>query len=42
MEHLLHNKRYDDAGKLCIKILGKDSQLWEEQALKFSKIGQFK
>lgn len=31
LDHLLKYKRYDEAGKLCLKILGRNKKLWEEE-----------
>lgn len=31
LDHLLACGKYDEAGKLCSKILGKDKKLWEEE-----------
>lgn len=31
LDHLLACGKYDEAGKLCLKILGKDKKLWEEE-----------
>ncbi|KAK6166083.1 hypothetical protein SNE40_022857 [Patella caerulea] len=42
LHYLLEEEQYDDAGLLCVKILGKKKDLWEEQVYKFSKIKQLK
>ncbi|XP_064614137.1 vacuolar protein sorting-associated protein 41 homolog [Liolophura sinensis] len=42
LEHLLENEAYDDASRLCVKILGKNKELWEEEVYKFAKIRQLK
>lgn len=31
LDHLLACERYDEAGKLCLKVLGRDKKLWEEE-----------
>lgn len=31
LDYLLVCERYDEAGKLCLKILGRDKKLWEEE-----------
>lgn len=31
LDHLLDCEKYNEAGKLCLKILGKDKKLWEEE-----------
>lgn len=31
LDHLLACGKYDETGKLCLKILGKDKKLWEEE-----------
>lgn len=31
LDYLLACERYDEAGKLCLKILGRDKKLWEEE-----------
>lgn len=31
LDHLLAYEKYDEAGKLCLKILGRNKKLWEEE-----------
>lgn len=31
LDHLLACGKYDEAGKLCLKVLGRDKKLWEEE-----------
>ncbi|KAG1659621.1 Vacuolar protein sorting-associated protein 41 [Nymphon striatum] len=40
LNHLLDNHCFDEAGKLCVKILGKNTKLWEEEVYRFAKIQQ--
>ncbi|CAK9833550.1 Vacuolar protein sorting-associated protein 41 homolog [Anthophora retusa] len=42
LDHLLASEKYDEAGKLCLKILGKDKQLWEEEVYKFARVHQLR
>jgi hypothetical protein len=42
LSHLLDNEKYDDAARLCIKVLGKNKQFWEEEVYKFARIQQLK
>ncbi|XP_029675831.1 vacuolar protein sorting-associated protein 41 homolog isoform X2 [Formica exsecta] len=34
LDHLLAYEKYDEAGKLCLKILGRNKKLWEEELVK--------
>jgi len=34
LDHLLAREKYDEAGKLCLKILGRNKRLWEEEVRK--------
>lgn len=34
LDHLLICEKYDEAGKLCLKVLGRDKKLWEEEVKK--------
>uniref|UniRef100_A0A1B6C2S4 RING-type domain-containing protein n=1 Tax=Clastoptera arizonana TaxID=38151 RepID=A0A1B6C2S4_9HEMI len=36
LEHLFRTGEYEEAGKLCPQILGKDKRLWEEEVFKFA------
>lgn len=31
LDNLLACEKYDEAGKLCLKVLGQDKKLWEEE-----------
>ena len=31
LDHLLASEKYEEAGKLCLKVLGRDKKLWEEE-----------
>lgn len=31
LDHLLAYEKYDEAGKLCLKVLGRNKKLWEEE-----------
>ncbi|XP_041366904.1 vacuolar protein sorting-associated protein 41 homolog [Gigantopelta aegis] len=42
LNYLLEAKCYDEAGRLCIKILGKKKALWEAEVFKFAKIKQLR
>ncbi|XP_017884665.1 vacuolar protein sorting-associated protein 41 homolog isoform X2 [Ceratina calcarata] len=42
LDHLLTCEKYDEAGKLCLKILGKDRKLWEEEVYKFARVHQLR
>ncbi|XP_031367642.1 vacuolar protein sorting-associated protein 41 homolog isoform X1 [Apis dorsata] len=42
LDHLLGCGKYDEAGKLCLKILGKDKKLWEEEVYKFARVHQLR
>lgn len=42
LNYLLEGGYYDDAGHLCVKILGKRKDSWEEEIYKFAKIHQLK
>ena len=39
---LLEEREYEDAARLCVKILGKSKELWEEEVYKFAQIHQLK
>lgn len=36
LDHLLASEKYDEAGKLCLKVLGRDKNLWEEEVSCFT------
>ncbi|XP_015836358.1 vacuolar protein sorting-associated protein 41 homolog isoform X2 [Tribolium castaneum] len=42
LDHLLSREMYDEAGKLCMKIFGKDSNTWEDQIYKFATVHQLR
>ncbi|XP_017798628.1 PREDICTED: vacuolar protein sorting-associated protein 41 homolog [Habropoda laboriosa] len=42
LDHLLASEKYDEAGKLCLKIFGNDKQLWEGEVYKFARIHQLR
>eukprot|EP00099_Drosophila_melanogaster_P001033 NP_001036415.2 light, isoform F [Drosophila melanogaster] len=42
INHLLALKKYDDAAKLCLRMLGNDKVLWEEEVFKFVKCQQLR
>lgn len=42
LDHLLACKKYDEAGKLCLRILGRDKKLWEEEVYKFARVHQLR
>ncbi|OAD57320.1 Vacuolar protein sorting-associated protein 41 like protein [Eufriesea mexicana] len=42
LDHLLDCEKYNEAGKLCLKIFGKDKKLWEEEVYKFAKVHQLR
>lgn len=38
LDHLLEQKNYDEAAKLCQTTFGNDKVLWEEEVFKFVKV----
>lgn len=40
LDHLLVYEKYDEAGKLCLKILGRNKKLWEEEVRIFCLVSQ--
>lgn len=38
LDHLLACEKYDEAGKLCLKVLGRNKKLWEEEASNIIKV----
>ncbi len=42
LAYLLEDREYDEAARLCVKILGKNKVLWEEEVYKFAQIQQLK
>ncbi|KAJ9598465.1 hypothetical protein L9F63_010861, partial [Diploptera punctata] len=42
LDHLLFEQKFDQAGQLCLKILGKDKRLWEEEVFKFARLQQLR
>ncbi|XP_034950259.1 vacuolar protein sorting-associated protein 41 homolog [Chelonus insularis] len=42
LDHLLACGKYNEAGKLCLKVLGRDKKLWEEEVYKFARVHQLR
>ena len=42
LDHLLTQKKYDEAAKLCLRAFGTDKLLWEEEVYKFVKVKQLR
>ncbi|ALC40404.1 lt [Drosophila busckii] len=42
INYLLTLKQYEDAAKLCLRVLGNDKALWEEEVFKFVKCQQLR
>ncbi|KAI0227033.1 Vacuolar protein sorting-associated protein 41 [Lamellibrachia satsuma] len=42
LNFLLAEERYEDAARLCVKILGRNREMWEEEVFKFAQIHQLK
>lgn len=42
LDHLLSRKLYNTAGKLCLKIFGRNKALWEEEIFKFATVHQLR
>ena len=42
MNALIEEEKYDDAAKLCVKLFGKNKEMWENEAYKFASIRQLK
>lgn len=42
LDFLVHQQKFAEAVKMCVKILGKRKDLWEEEIYKFAKIGQLR
>ena len=42
LTYLLEDKEYEEAARLCVKILGKSKAMWEEEVYKFAQIHQLK
>lgn len=42
LDHLLSNQRYDQAGKLCLKVFQNKANLWEDQIYKFAAVHQLR
>lgn len=42
LDHLLTRRMYDIAGKLCMKVFGKNKALWEEEIFKFATVHQLR
>jgi hypothetical protein len=42
LDYLLEENKFSEAVKMCPKILGKRKDLWEDEIVKFAKIGQLR
>lgn len=42
VDHLLKQGKYDEAAKLCLRVLGNNKALWEEEVYKFLKYKQLR
>lgn len=42
VDHLLKQAKYDEAAKLCLRVLGNNKALWEEEVYKFFKYKQLR
>lgn len=42
LDHLLSRGMYDNAGRLGLKIFGKNPSLWEDQIYKFASVHQLR
>ncbi|XP_045167945.2 vacuolar protein sorting-associated protein 41 homolog isoform X2 [Mercenaria mercenaria] len=42
LNYLIDQRRFEDAAKLCVKIFGKNKDLWEAEAYKFARMNQLK
>lgn len=42
LDNLLNRGLYDTAGKLCLKIFGRNKALWEEEIFKFATVHQLR
>ncbi|XP_052856040.1 vacuolar protein sorting-associated protein 41 homolog isoform X3 [Drosophila gunungcola] len=42
INHLLTLKQYEEAAKLCLRVLGNNKSLWEEEVFKFVKCQQLR
>ncbi|XP_046741986.1 vacuolar protein sorting-associated protein 41 homolog isoform X1 [Diprion similis] len=42
LDHLLAHRKYNEAGKLCLKVLERDKKLWEEEVYKFARVHQLR
>ncbi|XP_070565310.1 vacuolar protein sorting-associated protein 41 homolog [Ptychodera flava] len=42
LNYLLDEQKYDEAARQCVKVLGKNKELWENEVFKFAKIHQLK
>ena len=42
MNSLIEEENYDEAAKLCVKLFGKNKEMWENEAYKFASIRQLK
>ena len=42
LTYLLEDRKYEEGARLCVKILGKNKAMWEEEVYKFAEIHQLK
>lgn len=42
IDHLLKQSKFDEAAKLCLRVLGNNKTLWEEEVYKFLKYKQLR
>lgn len=42
VDHLLNQKMYEEAAKLCLDVFGNNKDLWEEEVYKFVKVKQLR
>ena len=42
MNCLIEEEEYDKAANLCVKLFGKNKEMWENEAYKFASIRQLK
>ncbi|CAG2062815.1 unnamed protein product [Timema podura] len=42
LDHLLAKNKFDDAGKLCLKIYGNNKLLWKDDVFKFARVQQLR
>lgn len=42
MDSLIKEGDFDQAAKLCVKLFGKNKEMWENEAYKFANLRQLK